>query len=134
MQPLAQQKGVKLVSKLKHQQVLGSDTGLLQLFTVLVDNAIKYTNQGGKVRIEVVVKKKTIVISISDTGVGIHKKYLPYIFDRFYRVDASRTQSQRSGFGLGLSVAKQVITNHKGSILVCSEIGKGTTFTVTLPL
>lgn len=133
MQPLAQQKGVKLVSKLKHQQVLGSDTGLLQLFTVLVDNAIKYTNQGGKVQIEVVVKKKTITISISDTGIGIHKKYLPYIFDRFYRVDASRTQSLRSGFGLGLSVAKQVITNHKGSILVCSEIGKGTTFTVTLP-
>ncbi len=134
MQPLAEQKGVKLISKLKHQEVLGSDTGLLQLFTVLVDNAIKYTNLGGKVRTEVVVKKKSIVITIADTGIGIHKKYLPYIFDRFYRVDSSRTSSQRSGFGLGLSVAKQVITNHKGTILVCSELGKGTTFSVTLPL
>ncbi len=134
MQPLAEQKEVKIISKLKHQQILASETGLVQLFTILLDNAIKYTNPKGKVKVDVIPNKKSICIKVTDTGIGINKKYLPYIFDRFYRIDSSRTHSQKPGFGLGLSVAKQVILNHKGSILVYSEIGKGTTFSVTLPL
>jgi len=134
MKPMANEKNIKIVSKLKHQQILASETGLQQLFTILLDNAIKYSNPKGKIRIDVVPRKRNLLVKISDNGIGINKKYLPHIFDRFYRIDSSRTYSQRPGFGLGLSVAKQIVANHHGAISVMSEISKGSTFCVSLPL
>ncbi|GIK84128.1 MAG: two-component sensor histidine kinase [Patescibacteria group bacterium] len=134
VKPLADEKELKITSKLQHQQVLASETGLQQLFTILLDNAIKYSNCKGKINVLIIPGKRTVTIKIADTGIGINKKYLQHIFDRFYRIDSSRTCSQKPGFGLGLSVAKQIVANHNGTITVESEIGKGTTFTTTLPL
>jgi signal transduction histidine kinase len=109
---------------------------LRQLLLILIDNAIKYTNEG-EVRLSVSVSPKhgpaSAVIQISDSGIGIPQDKLKYIFERFYRVDKARTRNA-GGFGLGLSIASMIVTAHKGTIEVDSEIGRGTTFTVTLPL
>lgn len=134
IQPLADEKDIHVVKKLKHQQILASESGLTELFTILLENAVKYNKQGGKIWVSAVVQNRKLVVRVRDTGIGINTKYIPHIFDRFYRIDASRTVSQRPGFGLGLSVAKQIAENHKGCITVKSEIGSGTTFTVILPL
>ena len=134
MTPLAKEKNVSITANLTHQELLVSETAIAQLLTILLDNAIKYSNDQGKITITVAATKRFVTIMVSDTGIGIHRKYLPHIFDRFYRIDASRTVSQRPGFGLGLSVAKQIVLNHKGSICVTSTLAKGTAITVTLPL
>lgn len=134
VQPLAEAKNITLTTNLLHQQLLSSEADLQQLFTILLDNAIKYSNQKGEVSVRFSKQKRCLTVVVSDTGIGINKKYLPYIFDRFYRIDSSRTSSQRPGFGLGLSVAQQIVQNHAGEISVSSEIGKGTTFTVTFPI
>lgn len=134
VKPIAEDKKIKIISKLEHKQLLASDAGLNQLFTILLENAVKYSNPGGKINITVKCNKKCVLVKVTDKGIGINKKYLDHIFDRFYRVDSSRTVSQRPGFGLGLSVAKQVVQNHNGQISVVSLIGKGTTFTVRIPV
>jgi signal transduction histidine kinase len=109
---------------------------LRQLLLILLDNAIKYTNEG-EVRLSVSVSQNhgptSAVIKVSDSGIGIPQDKLKHIFERFYRVDKARTRSA-GGFGLGLSIASMIVTAHKGTIEVDSEIGRGTTFTVTLPI
>ena len=112
---------------------MGDEKSLTQLLVVLLDNAIKYTD--GKSPINLTVKKDTseINIAVKDGGVGIKKEDLPHIFDRFYRADRSRSKQRVGGYGLGLSIAKRIVTLHNGSIRVESEIGKGSIFTVTLP-
>lgn len=134
IKPLAEEKNITIISKLVHQQLLASESGLSQLITILLDNAVKYSNKNGKIKLVMSKSNKALFIKVSDNGIGINKKYVPYIFDRFYRIDSSRTSSQRPGFGLGLSVAKQIVENHKGTICVDSEIGKGTTFTIRFPV
>lgn len=134
VQPIAQEKNITILKKLQHQQILASEAGLTELLTILLDNAVKYSTSQGKVIITTKTVRNNISITVSDTGIGISKKYIPHIFDRFYRIDSCRTTSQRPGFGLGLSVAKQVVENHNGTISVSSEIGVGTTFTISLPL
>lgn len=134
IKPMANDKNIKIVSKLCHKQILASQVGLSQLMTILLDNAVKYSNPDTKIKVEVINQRRNILIKVSDEGVGISKKYLPHIFDRFYRVDSSRTINTSSGFGLGLSVAKQIVENHNGFICAESVIGKGTTFTIKLPV
>ncbi|HOP48209.1 MAG TPA: sensor histidine kinase, partial [Desulfobacteraceae bacterium] len=98
----------------------------------LLDNAIKYNFPGGKVCLSVYTdEEKGVVISIDDTGAGISEKDLPHIFERFYRCDPSRAQS---GTGLGLSLARAIAVAHQGDISVSSVLGKGSIFTVTIPL
>jgi signal transduction histidine kinase len=133
IRPLAKNKKIEIVSKLEHKQLLASQASLIKLFTILLENAVKYSNSGDTISIAVKSNKKCILIKVTDTGIGINQKYLSHIFDRFYRVDESRTVSQRPGFGLGLSVAKQIVENHNGQIFVESSIGKGTVFTVKMP-
>lgn len=106
---------------------------LQQAIGNLLDNAFKYTPDGGMVRLKLEVQSRNIIITISDTGIGIPKSDLPQIFDRFYRVDKARTR-QTGGFGLGLAIAQQIILAHKGRITVESEVNRGTTFQICLPL
>ena len=134
VKPLTKEKKIKVISKLHHKQIVASESSLSELFTVLIDNAIKFNKYNGTIFVEVSSTKRAVTIKIKDTGIGINKDYLPHVFDRFYRVNASRTVSKRQGFGLGLSVAKQIVENHNGTITVDSEIGKGTSFLVSLPL
>ncbi len=104
---------------------------IIQALTNLLSNAIKFTPQGGKVSLEAVRQQNEIIITVSDTGMGIPKEDLPRIFERFYRV--KRPGREIHGTGLGLSILAQIISRHNGRILVESEFNKGTTFTVYLP-
>ncbi|WOB45416.1 sensor histidine kinase [Thermoleptolyngbya oregonensis NK1-22] len=121
-------------------QIQGDRDQLIRLFTNLIGNAIQYTPANGKVTVSVSRNKHNpahVQVQVRDTGTGIPAESLPYLFDRFYRVDPARTSDSRSkasgGSGLGLAIAKVITENHHGQIQVDSELGKGTVFTVTLP-
>ncbi|MCP3922337.1 MAG: cell wall metabolism sensor histidine kinase WalK, partial [Desulfobacterales bacterium] len=88
---------------------------------------------GGEIKVGMSFEGKMVVIKITDTGIGISPKDLPHIFKRFYRVDKARSRAS-GGSGLGLSIAEQIAKSHKGEIRVESEVGKGSTFTVILPI
>lgn len=115
------------------QEVYGDRDLLQQAIGNLLDNAIKYTPDGGMVILKLEHKPRHIVIIVRDTGMGIPTSDLPHIFDRFYRVDKARTR-QTGGFGLGLAIAKQIIQAHNGKITVESEAGTGSRFQICLPL
>lgn len=104
-----------------------------QVLLNLLGNAIQYTNEGGKISLDLIDVGDSAKIIIKDDGPGISKKDLNKIFDRFYRGEKSRTRSVSSGFGLGLSISQYIVNLHNGKISVDSEIGKGTIFNVTLP-
>lgn len=114
-------------------QVLGDADRLKQLFLNLTDNAIKYTPSGGEVTLSFTREGAWVRVQVRDTGIGIPAKDLPHIFDRFYRVDKARGREQ-GGTGLGLSISKWIVDQHGGRIEAQSQVGKGTTFTVRLPL
>ncbi|MCM8756432.1 MAG: cell wall metabolism sensor histidine kinase WalK [Candidatus Omnitrophica bacterium] len=114
-------------------KVLGDDKRLSQVFLNLLDNAIKYNQQGGSINISFFVRDEFLQVDISDTGIGISEKDIPRIFERFYRVDKGRSR-QLGGTGLGLSIVKHIIQAHRGQVWVNSELGKGSTFSFTIPL
>jgi len=103
-----------------------------QTLRIFIDNAVKYTPSNGGVQVKCYPLNDLIYIHIKDTGIGISKQDLPFLFERFYRSDESRTK-QTGGHGLGLSIAKVMIIGHKGKIKVKSRIGKGSEFIITLP-
>ena len=113
--------------------IVGDRLRLRQLFLNLIDNAIKYTPDGGKVTLALERENGLVVFRVSDTGIGIPDADLPRIFDRFYRVDKARSR-EMGGTGLGLSIAKWIAELHRGTITVDSEVLKGAVFTVRLPL
>ena len=100
--------------------------------TQVIDNAIKYSPDGGKITVSMKTTDDQMILSISDQGLGIPKEDLPKIFDRFYRVDKARSRAQ-GGTGLGLAIAKEIVKQHNGFIWAKSEYGKGSTFTIVLP-
>ncbi|WP_314007781.1 cell wall metabolism sensor histidine kinase VicK [uncultured Streptococcus sp.] len=105
---------------------------MTQVIDNILNNAIKYSPDGGKITVSMKTTDEQMILSISDQGLGIPKQDLPRIFDRFYRVDRARSRAQ-GGTGLGLSIAKEIIKQHKGFIWAKSEYGKGSTFTIVLP-
>ena len=112
--------------------VNGDSDRLSQVFMNLIHNAIKFTPPGGKVRVKAGSLGSECLVRVSDTGIGISAKDLPKIFNKFYQVDSSSTR-QQSGTGLGLSISKQLVAAHSGDMWVNSTVGKGTTFSLTLP-
>ena len=115
--------------------VSGDRTRLRQLFLNLITNAIKYTPRGGDVELQLIAGDQEASFSVRDTGIGIAAIDLPNIFDRFYRADRVRSrQSERGGFGLGLSISQWIAQAHGGTLTVQSRLHRGSTFTVTLPL
>lgn len=112
-------------------RVMADQGRLEQVMVNLIDNAIKYTPEGGTVRVFAEQSGSTVKLSVGDSGIGIPAKDLPRIFERFYRVDAARSREQ-GGTGLGLSIAKHIMQLHGGEISVTSTPGKGSTFTCTL--
>ncbi len=110
----------------------GQLLGIRQLFLNLLDNAVKYSKKSGSIWVTITKNNPYASISIRDNGIGIATENQEKIFDRFYRVDVSR--SSIKGYGLGLSISKSIIEKHKGQLSIKSEFGKGTTFTVNLPL
>ena len=105
---------------------------MTQVVDNILNNAIKYSPDGGQITVSMKTTDSQLIVSISDQGLGIPKKDLPLIFDRFYRVDKARSRAQ-GGTGLGLSIAKEIVKQHNGFIWANSEYGKGSTFTIVLP-
>jgi two-component system, OmpR family, sensor kinase len=116
--------------------VMGDRTRLRQLLLNLVTNAIKYTPRGGRVELSVTRKPgDEISIAVRDTGIGIAANDLPHVFDRFWRADRVRSRaSERGGFGLGLSISQWIVQAHGGTLTVQSRLGRGSVFTVNLPV
>jgi heavy metal sensor kinase len=134
LEALAQERGLALTfDPMDPLTVKGDRVRLRQLFLNLLDNALRYTPGGGAITGSVVRVDDRAVVSIGDSGIGIPEEHLPFIFDRFYRVDKVRTNGE-GGTGLGLSIATSVAKMHGGTIEVESRVGGGTTFRVLLPL
>lgn len=112
----------------------GDGDRLAQVFTNLVDNALKFTPAGGQVTLAARREGAQAVIEVRDTGSGISPEALPHVFDRFYQEDSSRSHSDRHGAGLGLAIAREIVAAHGGKISVRSQLGQGTVFSVCLPL
>lgn len=130
--PTAKTKHIALVLSKGQVEVTGNRESLRELFTILVDNAVKYSHPKTTVSIKPVQKDAKAFVEIEDHGVGIKATELPHIFDRFYRADSARTKTAAEGYGLGLSIAKSIVDLHKGKIDVKSVPGQGTVFTVTI--
>lgn len=126
-------KGLEFVGPEEDTLVITGDADLIEdAISILVDNAAKYTAEGGIVGVATKRRRDGVSIIVSDTGPGIPPEDLPAIFERFYRSDASRSK-ETGGFGLGLSIAKSLIDSAGGTLTVSSAVGEGTTFTITLP-
>jgi two-component system, OmpR family, sensor histidine kinase CiaH len=132
--PQANLKKINITSKLVDSKIFGDQNRLVELFTIFLDNAIKYSPNNTQIKIFSKIVGKNNQIKIIDHGIGIDQKDLPYIFDRFYQADNSRSKNDKSGYGLGLSIAKKIIYSHNGSIKVSSQVGVGTKFIIYLPL
>lgn len=134
--PQAQKAGIYLqvVVPQNLPSILGDGDRLAQVFTNLVDNALKFTPRQGEVTLAAENAGDEIRISITDSGIGVPKEALPRLFDRFYQVDPSRAGGERHGAGLGLAIVQEIIQAHNGKISVRSELGHGTTFLIHLPL
>lgn len=131
---IADEKHITLTSDIQEFVTLRGDSiRLHQVFLNIIDNAIKYTPDNGEVHVKVALENMKAVIVVTDTGIGIHEEDIPKIFDRFFRVDPSRSQDVQ-GNGLGLSIVRWIVEAHNGTITVSSTFGQGTTFTIILPL
>jgi signal transduction histidine kinase len=129
-----EQKGIKLEnSEIPQCVVMGAEESLRMMFSNLLENALRYTDEGGVVRVEAQRDASQVQIKVSDTGIGIPDDSLPHIFERFYRVDKSRSRSS-GGSGLGLAIVRAIVQAHLGDIRVESKQGSGSQFTVTLPI
>jgi signal transduction histidine kinase len=115
--------------------VLGDRDRLVQVFTNLADNALTYTPAGGRVGLAVRAVNGAVEGIVTDTGPGIPTEELPRVFERFYRLEKSRTRGDdnRRGSGLGLAIVNELVAAHGGQISVSSRVGQGTTFVVSLP-
>lgn len=133
IKPFAQNKKIKIKNKSTEFTLNGNKTVLVNLFVILLDNAVKYSHQSGLITIAIEENDGTIRVSIIDKGIGIAEKDIPLIFDRFYRADSARNSKEAGGYGLGLAIAKQIVAIHKGTISVKSTLGKGSIFLVHLP-
>ena len=113
--------------------VMGDETLLRRLVDILLDNAFKYTPSPGSVRLWIESTEESVIIAVQDSGIGIDEEEQGKIFERFYRVDKARSRAQ-GGVGLGLAIAHWIVTQHRGSIVVESRPGEGSTFRVKLPM
>lgn len=131
---LAEQKGIDLKTKIVTPVEIEGDEGRLKrLLSNLLENALKYTPNRGQIVLTLERDNHWVKLTVADTGVGIPDRDLPHIFERFYRVDRARSREE-GGAGLGLSIVKWIVLAHGGHIEVASRLGRGTTFTVWLPL
>jgi signal transduction histidine kinase len=130
---LAKEKGVSLSVEMRDElpNIFGADDALSQMAVNLISNAIKFTDAGGTVNLNLSSDNTHLLFTVKDTGIGIPEMEIDKIFDKFYRVDNDKREDE--GTGIGLAIVREIIEQHGGSIEVSSEIDKGTQFTVKLP-
>jgi len=131
--PLARQKQITIKKNVEEINIKGIRDDLINLFVIILDNAIKYSPKKTAIKIYAKKTNNQIIIEIKDQGTGIEKKDLPFIFDRFFRADQSRSKEKVIGYGLGLSIAKKIVLNLHGKISVTSQINKGSVFMIRFP-
>ncbi|WP_294357978.1 HAMP domain-containing sensor histidine kinase [uncultured Clostridium sp.] len=133
--PLIKDKNIKLSINLPENSLIKCNCDkerIYQLLSILLDNAISYTNSNGKIVLSLDQNKKYVILKVIDTGIGISNEDKEHIFERFYRADNSRTD--KNHFGLGLSIAYEIIKLHKGIINVYDTVGGGSTFVIRIPI
>jgi signal transduction histidine kinase len=130
---LATRKNIEIISEISDQShpIVGDSLSLSEVFVNIIGNSIKYSPDGTRVTLKAEVEGNYLVVSIKDDGIGISPEDLPHIFDGFYR---GKSGQAMTGHGIGLAVAHQIVDAHNGSISVESELGKGTTFLISLPI
>ena len=134
MSLLAEDKRISITCDAPEKLIIEGDRARLKQVTVnLLDNAVKYTPEGGRIHVRITARGKNALLEVADNGIGIPSEAVPHVFDRFYRVDKARSR-QFGGAGLGLSIVKSICTAHSGRVAVQSKEGEGTRFTVELPL
>ncbi|HEY8414087.1 MAG TPA: ATP-binding protein, partial [Pyrinomonadaceae bacterium] len=136
VRPTADAKGIRIEAQLDNEpaRVLGDEGRLQQVIWNLLSNAVKFTNSGGRVLVKVSQANSAVEIRVTDTGQGISRKFMPYVFDRFSQADSTTTR-HHGGLGLGLAIARHLVEIHGGTIRAASRgEGEGATFTITLPL
>jgi heavy metal sensor kinase len=134
MDVLAREKGLNFnLGTIENVTVQGDKVKLRQMLLNIISNAIKFTPKGGNISTTLIKQKDKAIVTVTDTGIGIAPDHLPLIFERFYRVDKARSRSE-GGSGLGLAIANQIAQAHKGKIEAESEVGKGSTFRLILPI
>lgn len=134
LKPISNLRQIEINYLRKNLMIIASKDKLIDLMVILLDNAIKYSKPKSKVDINISKTQDSIVFSVKDYGIGISTKDLPHIFNRFYRADSARIKTDNNGYGLGLSIAKKIVTLHNGSITVKSQLKTGTTVLVKLPI
>ena len=134
LEKLAYEKQINFNNKLSPSIVMGDKGSLTELCVILIDNAIKYSPAKTTISIKTSTAGRYGILRIRDNGVGIKSSHLPHIFDRFYRADNSRAKINVDGYGLGLSIAKSIVDMNHGKIFAESTEGKGSVFTVKIPL
>lgn len=134
MNTISSEKGIELMCFYGDEvTIFGDKNRFKQMMINLIDNAVKYTNPGGEVRISTIIEEAKIFITVEDNGIGIEKKHIDRLFERFYRTDKSRSRAE-GGTGLGLAIVKHIVKNFDGTIKVESEVDVGSKFTVIIPL
>jgi signal transduction histidine kinase len=142
MQQLAEESQLSFIKEIESNLWIHGDTDyLIRVFVNLLDNAIKYTPEKGKVTVQASSHGAEVCVVVSDTGQGIGSDHLTHLFERFYRVDPARSRSvsaresgQTGGTGLGLAIANEIVRFHRGSLTVQSQPTKGSIFTIRLPV
>jgi two-component system, OmpR family, sensor histidine kinase CiaH len=132
--PMAKAKKIEIKKEIEKFFAWGNSDNLTELLVILLDNGIKYSPEKSKMFLTTKVAEREGKIIVEDEGIGIGEKELPHIFDRFYRVDSARNKEKANGYGLGLAIAKKIVDEHRGKIVVESKIGKGSKFTIILPI
>jgi signal transduction histidine kinase len=134
IEPLADERGIKVTCNLQSTKAEFDSSKMRQALLNLLGNAVKYNREEGEIVVTLNRIGAEIIWSVRDTGRGMELAILKHIFERFYRVDKARTRTGRNGTGLGLPITKAIVEAHGGTISVESEVGKGTTFQIRLPV
>lgn len=132
IESLAKKKEIEFQNTIEDIELKGDKQSLIELFVILFDNAIKYSPEKSKVYISSQKEGEKTIVKIKDEGIGIKASDLPYIFNRFYRADSSRSKEKVNGYGLGLSIAKSIAVLHDGNITVTSQPARGSEFRVKI--
>ena len=132
LMPLANKRGVRILTDLSPAPLQGDAERLGQVVTNLLSNAIQYNRPDGQVVVSVSEDERSLIIVVSDTGLGIPESDLPLVFDRFHRIDAARLRKS-GGSGLGLAICRSIALAHGGTITVASEVDRWSRFTVVIP-